>query len=352
MSKNVLVTGGLGFIGSHTVVALYEAGYNPVIVDNLSNSKLGILDHIEHISKRRPKFYEQDVLHNLDMEHILQKEDIHAVIHFAAYKSVSESLNDPLSYYENNVSGLINLLSAMKKSDCNKLVFSSSCTVYGEPDIIPVDEKSPVKSAKTAYGSSKQVCEIILKDNTWIDSIALRYFNPVGGHPTGMLGELPLDVPNNLVPYLTQAVAGIREQLTIFGNDYNTKDGSCIRDFIHVMDLAEAHVKAIQRLENPDRDRFLSRGGDPSNENFEVFNIGTGIGYSVLEIVQKFEEVTGLSVNYKIGPRRDGDIVQIWADTTKSFWVLGWKAKRDLSDMMRDAWSWQRNLPGMDSLKF
>jgi UDP-glucose 4-epimerase len=349
MSKNVLVTGGLGFIGSHTVVALYEAGFNPVIVDNLSNSKIGILDHIQHISKQSPKFYEEDVLHNLDMEYILKKESISAVIHFAAYKSVSESLNDPLSYYENNVSGLINLLSAMKKTGCNKIVFSSSCTVYGEPDIIPVDEQSPVKQATTAYGSTKQVCEIILRDNTWLDSIALRYFNPVGGHESGMLGELPLGTPNNLVPYLTQTAAGIRKQLTVFGDDYDTRDGSCIRDFIHVMDLAEAHVKAIERLFDEDRDRDKEMK-TPDANNFEVFNVGTGNGYTVLELIDKFEEINGVKVNYKIGPRRDGDIVRIWADTTKSYNVLGWQAKRGLDEMVRDSWAWQQNLPGVNIL--
>ena len=349
MSKNVLVTGGLGFIGSHTVVALYEAGFNPVIVDNLSNSKIGILDHIQHISKQSPKFYEEDVLHNLDMEYILKKESISAVIHFAAYKSVSESLNDPLSYYENNVSGLINLLSAMKKTGCNKIVFSSSCTVYGEPDIIPVDEQSPVKQATTAYGSTKQVCEIILRDNTWLDSIALRYFNPVGGHESGMLGELPLGTPNNLVPYLTQTAAGIRKQLTVFGDDYDTRDGSCIRDFIHVMDLAEAHVKAIERLFDEDRDRDKEMK-TPDANNFEVFNVGTGNGYTVLELIDKFEEINGVKVNYKIGPRRDGDIVRIWADTTKSYDVLGWQAKRGLDEMVRDSWAWQQNLPGVNIL--
>lgn len=349
MSKNVLVTGGLGFIGSHTVVALYEAGFNPVIVDNLSNSKIGILDHIQHISKQSPKFYEEDVLHNLDMEYILKKESISAVIHFAAYKSVSESLNDPLSYYENNVSGLINLLSAIKKTGCNKIVFSSSCTVYGEPDIIPVDEQSPVKQATTAYGSTKQVCEIILRDNTWLDSIALRYFNPVGGHESGMLGELPLGKPNNLVPYLTQTAAGIRKQLTVFGDDYDTRDGSCIRDFIHVMDLAEAHVKAIERLFDEDRDRDKEME-TPDANNFEVFNVGTGNGYTVLELINKFEEINGVKVNYKIGPRRDGDIVRIWADTTKSYNVLGWQAKRGLNEMVRDSWAWQQNLPGVNIL--
>jgi UDP-glucose 4-epimerase len=349
MSKNVLVTGGLGFIGSHTVVALYEAGFNPVIVDNLSNSKIGILDHIQHISKQSPKFYEEDVLHNLDMEYILKKESISAVIHFAAYKSVSESLNDPLSYYENNVSGLINLLSAMKKTGCNKIVFSSSCTVYGEPDIIPVDEQSPVKQATTAYGSTKQVCEIILRDNTWLDSIALRYFNPVGGHESGMLGELPLGTPNNLLPYLTQTAAGIRKQLTVFGDDYDTRDGSCIRDFIHVMDLAEAHVKAIERLFDVDRDRDKEME-TPDANNFEVFNVGTGNGYTVLELIDKFEEINGVKVNYKIGPRRDGDIVRIWADTTKSYDVLGWQAKRGLDEMVKDSWAWQQNLPGANIL--
>lgn len=347
MDKNILVTGGMGFIGSHTVVALYEAGFNPVIVDNLSNSKMGILDHIEHITGKKPSYYGTDVLHNLDMKFLLEKEKIDAVIHFAAYKSVSESLKDPLMYYENNVGGLMSLLGAMEETGCNKLVFSSSCTVYGEPDIIPVDEQSPVKQAKTAYGSTKQVCEIMLRDNAWVDSIALRYFNPVGGHESGMLGELPLGIPNNLMPYLTQTAAGIRDQLVVFGDDYETRDGTCIRDFIHVMDLAEAHVKALERLMDSNRYRSLNEG-DPSNHNFEVFNVGTGNGYTVMELINKFEEVNKVRVNYKIGPRRDGDIVKIWADTTKSYWGLGWQAKRGLDEMVRDAWAWQQNLPSMD----
>jgi UDP-glucose 4-epimerase len=347
MGKNILVTGGLGFIGSHTVVALHEAGFNPVIVDNLSNSRRGILDHIEHITGERPKFYEEDVINTVALEDIIEEEEIDAVIHFAAFKSVSESLEHPLVYYDNNVGGLLSLLNAMKFADCKHLVFSSSCTVYGEPDIIPVDEQSPVKQAKTAYGSTKQVAEIMLRDNTWLNTIALRYFNPVGGHESGMLGELPLGVPKNLMPYLTQTAAGIRDQLTVFGDDYDTRDGSCIRDFIHVMDLAEAHVKAVERLLDGDRDTTQNIY-TPDTENFEAINVGTGNGYTVLEIIKKFEEVNGIRVNYKIGPRRDGDIVRIWADTTKSYWRLGWQAKRGLVDMVRDSWAWQRNLPGKD----
>jgi len=351
MGKNILVTGGLGFIGSHTVVALYEAGYNPVVIDNLSNSKRGILDHIEHISGKKPAFYEEDVLNTGSLEDILEGEEIDGVIHFAAYKSVSESLEDPLSYYENNVGGLISLMNAMKFFDCNKLVFSSSCTVYGEPDNIPVDEQSPVKTATTAYGSTKQVAEIMLRDNTWLDSIALRYFNPVGAHESGMLGELPLGVPNNLMPYLAQTAAGIREQLTVFGDDYGTRDGSCIRDYIHVMDLADAHVKAVERLLDEDKDRSKEFSA-PDTENFEVINVGTGTGYTVLEIVRKFEEINGIRVNYKVGPRREGDIVKIWADTTKSYWKLGWQPKRGLEEMVRDSWGWQQNLPGVDLFNY
>jgi UDP-glucose 4-epimerase len=351
MGKNILVTGGLGFIGSHTVVALYEAGFNPVIIDNLSNSKRGILDHIEHISGKKPKFYEEDVINSVALEDIMEDERIDAVIHFAAYKSVSESLEDPLMYYENTVGGLLSLLNAMKFVGCGHLVFSSSCTVYGEPDIIPVDEQSPVKQAKTAYGSTKQVAEIMLRDNNWMNTIALRYFNPVGGHESGMLGELPLGVPNNLMPYLTQTAAGIRDQLVVFGDDYETRDGTCIRDFIHVMDLAEAHVKAVERLLDVDRDKARETSA-PDTENFEVINVGTGKGYTVLEIIKKFEEVNGIRVNYKIGPRRDGDIVRIWADTTKSYWKLGWQPKRDLSAMVRDSWAWQQNLPGVDLFNY
>lgn len=351
MGKNILVTGGLGFIGSHTIISLYESGYNPIIVDNLCNSKRGILDHIEHISGKKPKFYEEDVLNTEVLEEILEDNEIDGVIHFAAYKSVSESLENPLSYYENNVGGLLSLMSAMKFIECDKLVFSSSCTVYGEPDTIPVDEQSPVKQAKTAYGSTKQVAEIMLRDNTWLNTIALRYFNPVGGHESGMLGELPLGVPNNLMPYLTQTAAGIREQLTVFGDDYDTRDGSCIRDFIHVMDLADAHVKALDRLLDGEKDKSKNTGV-PDTENFEVINVGTGNGYTVLEIIKKFEEVNGIRVNYKIGPRRDGDIVRIWADTTKCYWKLGWQAKRGLEEMVRDSWMWQQNLPGVDLFNY
>jgi UDP-glucose 4-epimerase len=336
MSKNVLVTGGLGFIGSHTVVALHNSGFNPIIVDNLSNSRIGILDQIEAVIGEKPKFYQEDVLNTDFIESIILKEQIHAVIHFAALKSVSESLQNPLSYYQNNVSGLISVLSAMQSAGCNNMVFSSSCTVYGEPKIIPVDEQSPVQQSKTPYGTTKQICEMILSENTWLNSIALRYFNPVGGHPTGLLGELPNGEPNNLVPYITQTAAGLRKQLTVFGNDYSTRDGSCIRDFIHVMDLAEAHVKAIERLSEKDE------------RSYEFFNVGTGVGYTVLEVINKFEEVNGVRVNYRIGPRRDGDIEKIWADTTISSWELGWTAKRDLSQMMRDAWTWQQHLPSYD----
>jgi UDP-glucose 4-epimerase len=247
----------------------------------------------------------------------------------------------PLMYYQNNVVGLISLLEVMKGLGCSKMVFSSSCTVYGEPEAVPVKESTPTRPAASPYGATKQMAEVILKDNSWCEVQCLRYFNPVGAHPSAKIGELPLGVPNNLIPYLTQTVAGIREKLTVYGGDYPTSDGTCIRDYIHVMDLAEAHVAAIDRLFNPNR-IIASQEGDPSSENFEVFNIGTGVGYSVLEVIAAFESATDEKVNYAIGDRRAGDVVAVWADTNKVNNVLGWSAKRDLSTMMKDAWHWQQ----------
>lgn len=332
--KTILVTGGLGFIGSHTVVELIQSGYTPVILDNLSNSSLKVLDGIEEITRVRPIFYTKNVLDTLAVEQILKEHNIDAVIHFAAFKAVGESVEKPLEYYHNNVGGLIALLNAMKKTGVQKLVFSSSCTVYGQPEKLPVTENSPVLKAESPYGNTKKMCEEILYDisKTGQDkTISLRYFNPVGAHPSSIIGELPLGIPNNLVPYITQTTARWREQLTVFGNDYNTPDGTCIRDYIHVVDLALAHVKALEYL-------------DKTDLNYDVFNIGTGKGSTVLEAIKAFEETTSQKLNFKIGNRRAGDIEKVWADCTKANTVLGWQAKFDIKQMMLDAWNWQKRL--------
>lgn len=340
--RNILVTGGLGFIGSHTVLCLNEAGYNPIIIDNLHNSKIEVLDALEELLGYRPVFVQGDVNDDALINGLFVTHRPEAVIHFAAHKAVGESVDNPLMYYQNNVVGLITLLAAMKAQDCSKMVFSSSCTVYGEPETVPVKESTPTRPAASPYGATKQMAEVILKDNNWCEVQCLRYFNPVGAHPTAKIGELPLGVPNNLIPYLTQTVAGIREKLTVYGGDYHTADGTCIRDYIHVMDLAEAHVAAIDRLFTSQRIQKVLEG-DPSTDAFEVFNIGTGVGYSVLEVINAFEKATGERVNYSVGNRRAGDVVAVWADTEKVNQVLGWSAKRDLATMMKDAWNWQKN---------
>ena len=340
MQRNILVTGGLGFIGSHTIVCLHEAGYVPVIIDNLHNSRIEVLSAIEKLIGYTPEFIQGDVNDKSLMTDIFQKYQPEAVIHFAAHKAVGESVEQPLMYYQNNVVGLVTLLEVMQKAECRKLVFSSSCTVYGEPEQVPVKESTPTRPAASPYGATKQMAEVILKDNSWFEVQCLRYFNPVGAHASSLIGELPLGVPNNLIPYLTQTVAGIRPQLTVHGGDYNTPDGTCIRDYIHVMDLADAHVAAINRL-LINTAKHTVEEGDPSRGNFEVFNIGTGEGYSVLEVISAFESATGRKVPHVIGPRRNGDIVAVWADTTKVNEVLGWKARRNLETMMKDAWNWQ-----------
>ncbi len=334
MKNQIIVTGGLGFIGSHTAVCLHEAGFEPIIIDNLSNSKIDALKGISDLIGYTPIFIEGDVNHTELLTQIIQQYQPAAIIHFAAFKAVGESVEKPLMYYQNNVGGLMSLLAAMKETGLNNVVFSSSCTVYGEPAEIPVKETTITKPAESPYGATKQMGEIILRDNSnWLNTQCLRYFNPIGAHPSGLIGELPLGVPNNLIPYLTQTVAGIRNSLTVYGSDYSTPDGTCIRDYIHVMDLAEAHVCAVKRLiENK------------QNEAFEVFNIGTGTGSSVLEVIQTFERVNQVAVPHTIGPRRAGDVVQVWAETTKVECILGWKAKRDLAEMLKDAWNWQKKL--------
>ena len=334
MKHKIIVTGGLGFIGSHTVVCLHEAGFEPIIIDNLSNSKASAMDGIEKLIGYKPIWANIDVNDKAALGNVIKEHQPQGVIHFAAFKAVGESVEKPLTYYRNNVGGLITLMEVLKEENICNLVFSSSCTVYGEPDEIPVKESTQTKMAESPYGATKQMGEIILKDNAnWLNTQCLRYFNPIGAHESGFIGELPIGVPNNLIPYLTQTVAGIRKELTVFGDNYNTTDGTCIRDYIHVMDLAEAHVFAVNRLINGEQ-----------NESFEVFNIGTGNGSSVLEVIHAFETANGISVPHKIGPRRAGDVIQVWAETTKVENVLGWKAKRDLETMLKDAWNWQTKL--------
>ena len=330
----ILVTGGLGFIGSHTVVELVNSGYEPVIIDNLSNSDIKILDQLTKIIGYKPSFYQLDLRDEIAVKELAEKEsDVTGIIHFAAYKAVGESVREPLKYYRNNFSSMLNLLEAYYGKPLN-FVFSSSCTVYGQPDELPVTENAPVKAAQSPYGNTKQVAEEILKDMIASGSnykvVALRYFNPVGAHESALIGELPIGVPQNLVPFITQTAIGKREKITVFGNDYNTPDGSCVRDYIHVVDLAKAHVAALKLMEQPD---FAG---------YDVFNIGTGQGTTVLQIIHAFESATGVKLNYSIGPRREGDVEQVWGDVTKSTKKLGWAAALGIGDMMQSAWEWEK----------
>ena len=334
----ILVTGGLGFIGSHTVVELQNEGFEVVVVDNLSNSSLDVLDGIEAITDKRPIFEEFDLREKPKVESFFQKyQDVAGVIHFAASKAVGESVEKPLLYYENNLGVLVYILQELKKKQRANFIFSSSCTVYGQADQMPITEAAPVKPAESPYGNTKQVGEEIIKDsckvNPQLKAIALRYFNPIGAHPSGKIGELPIGVPQNLVPFITQTGMGLREQLSVFGDDYPTEDGTCIRDYIHVVDLAKAHVAALQRLLK-----------DKNEANYEVFNLGTGKGSSVLEVIRSFERVSGQKLNYKIVDRRPGDVVQAYADTTKANKVLGWKAISTLDKAMESAWEWEKNV--------
>ena len=338
MKDKILVTGGTGYIGSHTTVELQKAGYDVVIIDNLSNSNIGVLDGIEAITGIRPVFVKGDCT-DIETLRKLFKENpgIKGIINFAASKAVGESVHKPILYYRNNLGTLLNLLECMPEYGVKGIVFSSSCTVYGEPDKNPIDETAPIKPATSPYGNTKQISEEIITDvihsGAPIKSIILRYFNPIGAHESALIGELPVGVPQNLVPYLTQAAAGIRKELTVFGDDYNTPDGSCIRDYIDVVDLAKAHVTAMKRmLDNPDTDAI------------EIFNLGTGRGLSVLELINNFERATGVKVPYHIGARRDGDIEKIWAEPTKANTVLGWKAEVPVDATMRNAWAWQCRL--------
>lgn len=338
MTNKIIVTGGLGFIGSHTVVELVNAGFEPVIVDDLSNSELFILERIEKILGRKITFYEVNCCDKVAFSALLKKEGtINGIIHFAAYKSVNESVSIPLKYYKNNINSLIVMLECMTENNIPNIVFSSSCTVYGQPDILPVTESTPFGEIKTAYGNTKRMCEEIIKDyynsGANMKAVSLRYFNPIGAHSSGLIGELPKGVPNNLMPFITQTAKGLRKQLSVFGSDYATIDGTCIRDFIHVVDLAKAHVKSITFLNNQNEARF-----------YDFFNVGTGKGTTVLQMIQSFEKVNNLKLNYQLVDRREGDIEQIYADTTKVNTVLGWHSILTIDDASKDAWNWELKL--------
>ena len=334
--KNILVTGGLGFIGSHTCVELIKEGYNPIVLDNLANSEIWIRDRIEQISGQDLVFYQGDCIDQSVLEGIFKEHKIDGVIHFAADKAVGESVKSPLKYYHNNLASLVSILEVSHNHGCSNFVFSSSCTVYGVPDHLPVDESSEIKKAGSPYGSTKIFSEQIIDDfvssQNDYKAVLLRYFNPIGAHESSLIGELPKGVPSNLVPFITQTAAGLRQELTVFGDTYETSDGSCIRDFIHVTDLAIAHIKAFE---------FLSK---QEKAICETVNVGTGLGVSVLELIEKFEKVTGEKLNYKIGPKRDGDIPAVYADAQKSKNVLKWEAKYDIDRALIDAWNWQKTL--------
>jgi UDP-glucose 4-epimerase len=337
MKHLILVTGGTGYIGSHTTVELIRKGFDVVIIDNLANSKIEVLDKIEKITGTRPGFEKLDLCINTDTDKFFKNyPKLSAIIHFAAYKAVGESVENPLKYYENNILSLINLLKGMNVYKVPNIVFSSSCTVYGQPDVLPVTEKAPIKKAESPYGNTKQIDEEIISDylkvNKNLHCISLRYFNPIGAHPSGLIGELPIGTPANLVPYITQTAAGLMNHLNVYGDDYNTPDGTAIRDYINVVDLSKAHVIAIERLL-----------AEKQKSNFEIFNLGTGEGNSVLELIRAFEKATGVKVNYKIVPRRPGDIEQVWADTKLANEELGWKAETSLEDTLQSAWNWEKN---------
>lgn len=338
MKELILVTGGTGYIGSHTAVELINAGYEVVIIDNLFNSEAGVVDGIGKITGTKPLLEVFDLCDREKVDAFFMKYNhIRAIIHFAAYKAVGESVNKPLEYYRNNLVSLLNLLEAMKKYSVNNFVFSSSCTVYGQPEELPVTENAPLLPATSPYGNTKQIGEAIIKDaanaTPDINAISLRYFNPIGAHPSAIIGELPRGVPENLVPYITQTAYGLREELKVFGNDYNTPDGTCIRDYLHVVDLAKAHLAALNRLLDL-----------KNKKNYEIFNLGTGKGVSVLEAIKSFERVSGKKLNYKIVGRRPGDIEKIWADPSFANAELGWKTQSSLDDAMRTAWDWEQKI--------
>jgi UDP-glucose 4-epimerase len=334
MKQKVLVTGGTGYIGSHTTVELIKKGYEVIIADNLSNSYEWIIDRIDRITGIRPFFFQCDLTDYDQTELIFKKHpDIDGVIHFAALKAVGESVKNPLLYYHNNLNALLQVLKVMQKYNCINFVFSSSCTVYGQPDQLPVSENSPILPPESPYGNTKQISEKIITDysaSTTFKSIILRYFNPIGAHESALIGELPIGIPNNLIPFIMQTATGKREVLNVFGNDYNTPDGSCIRDFVHVVDLSKAHIIALERLFN-----------GVSEKNIEIFNLGTGKGVSVLELINRFQQLTKINIHYRIAPRREGDIEQIWADTSLANSKLGWEAEMTVDEMLLSAWKWE-----------
>ncbi|MFC0183846.1 UDP-galactose 4-epimerase [Pseudarcicella hirudinis] len=330
----ILVTGGAGFIGSHTVVELHKVGYESIILDNFSNSDKKVLDGLKQIIGTETPFYDNDINDPATYDRIFTEHKIDGIIHFAAYKAVGESVEKPLKYYRNNVAATVLLLEKMQEHGVKNLVFSSSCTVYGQPEALPVTENSPVQPATSPYGNTKQICEEIIRETvatgSGLRSISLRYFNPIGAHESALIGELPLGVPANLIPFITQTVAGLRGQLSVFGDDYPTNDGTAVRDYIHVVDLAKAHVSALNLLLK-----------QPEGQYYDFFNIGTGTGSSVLEVIKAFEDATGLKVDYAIKPRRAGDVTAVYADVTKSSEILGWKTEKSLTEALGDAWKWQ-----------
>ena len=331
--KKILVTGGLGFIGSHTVVELQQAGHEVVIIDNLYNSKIEVLDRIISITGIKPSYFNIDLRNKIAVKDFFNTNKVDGIIHFAASKAVGESVKNPLLYYENNISTLVYLLQEMKKHQLSNFIFSSSCTVYGQADELPITENAPVKPAESPYGNTKQIGEEIIKESckaNGLKAIALRYFNPIGAHETAVIGELPLGVPQNLIPFVTQTAAGIRKELSVFGDDYPTKDGTAVRDYIHVVDLAKAHIAALEKL--------LNNG---NKKDFEVFNVGTGTGSSVLEVIKTFEKVSNTTLNYKIVARREGDITSAYADTTLAKVELGWETEKTLEQALLAAWKWQ-----------
>lgn len=336
MSKKILVTGGLGYIGSHTVVELQNEGFEVVVIDDLSNSEEFVQEKIEKITGKPVETYILDLKDQEAVDEFFSHQNIQGIIHFAAHKAVGESMEKPLMYYRNNILGLLNLLEAAKENNVNNFIFSSSCTVYGQADKLPIDESAPIKKAESSYGKTKQMGEEILEDFSRAFNkhvIALRYFNPIGAHPSALIGELPKGIPNNLIPFVTQTAAGIRECLSVFGDDYPTRDGTAVRDYIYVVDLAKAHVKALKRLiENKNK------------EDYEVFNLGTGTGSTVLEVIQAFEKANGVKLNYKITERRAGDITAAYADNSKASQELGWTPNTPLEEALRTAWEWQKTL--------
>ena len=332
--KKILVTGGLGFIGSHTVVELQNAGFEVVIIDDLSNTSLKVLDSITEITGKKPEYHNIDLRVKNDVKTFFEKTEIDGIIHFAAFKAVGESMHKPLDYYENNLGALVYLLQEMRDRNLDNFIFSSSCTVYGQADELPITENAPVKKAESVYGNTKQIGEEIISDACdahQLNAIALRYFNPIGAHDSIKIGELPLGVPQNLIPFVTQTAAGIRKELSVFGDDYDTPDGTAVRDYIHVVDLAKAHIAALQRLLD-----------NKNKKNFEFFNIGTGTGSSVLEVINAFEKASAQKLNYKIVGRRAGDITAAYADTTIANKELGWKTEKSLEDALGAAWKWQQ----------